>query len=150
MPNTLGIPEEEYRQNLRTEYQVCQQYISSNSTGYWTFASIFLGLSTTALSFIVPNIFSIQAIGFKATVTIIAIGMFIIYCSLNKLLKRANKQNKIVFHRMRDIEKETGMLFQTIMKLKLGHTSGFNYWVIIIYTLSTFWLTILVLTWAIW
>jgi len=144
---------EDRRENLRTEYQVCQQGASGISASHWTFAGIFLGLSTTVLGLIIPKIFEISGasnIGFKIFVTFICIGMLVIYWALNMLLIRDNKRNQRYFNRMRKIDEITGMEIATEQNKPIGAPSGMLYWYAIIGTLGMFWLITLGFIWSTW
>ena len=46
------------RENLRTEYQTCQQSANNETSGYWAFAGIFVSLSIVLLAVIISLLFS--------------------------------------------------------------------------------------------
>ena len=134
-------------EDLRTEYQVCQQAANGQSSSYWAFAGIFLGLSTAGFGLIVPNIFSIPITGFKIFVTFISVGMIAIYWILDFYLSRINTRNRLLHDRMREIETKRGMEAQHQQKGLKG-VSGMCYWRMIIITLSILWILAIILTWS--
>jgi hypothetical protein len=142
---------DEQKENLRVEYQTCQQAINGETQGHWTFAGIFLGLSITVLGIIIPNIFQIHNVSFKILVTFLSIGIIIIYLALDRLLARSNQTNAWFYKRMRAIEGKIGMSAQLVhFVLPREKEHGYTYWEWIFYTLTAFWLIIIVFTWIIW
>jgi len=100
------IPSE---QALLAEYQVCQDARNEQSSSFWTFAGIFLGLSGAALGFIVPYIFKIHDNRFRILVIIIGFLMILIYVLIMGYLKHINGINRSFTDRMKQIEVHLGM-----------------------------------------
>jgi hypothetical protein len=123
------------RENLRTEYQVCQQSADANGSSFWTLSGIFIAFSSVLLSgvifgllsnnslldeYVKTSTFSASASIFTARILtiILGIGMIIIYLALRRWQKRVRFLAKIKYERMNQLELELnmqqGMLVQGI------------------------------------
>jgi hypothetical protein len=142
---------QDQRQNLRVEYEVCQQVANNETGGYWAFAGIFLAFSPILLAGIIAGLFHkeyILLLGFVTT--FLSLGMWIIYYSLWRMLKRANCTQRKAFDRMVIIEKSLGdiELRNNLDKSGIGiKGKGTRWYQSILIVLSTFWLIILVTIW---
>ena len=134
-------------QTLLVEYQVCQQAVSEKSSGHWSFAGIFLGLSMTAYGFVIPEVFQPHGLGFSIFVTIMSILMILIISFVHGLHLRMRKRTILLYRRMEKIEKLTGMNAQ-IEQRDIGGTSGLNWWGLVIIALQLLWFTAIVFVWS--
>lgn len=136
-------------QQLLVEYQVCQQAADGYSAGLWSFAGIFLGLSITALGFLIPSVFQPHSIGFSVFVTIVGVFMIIIYFAVHGLHIRTRQRTRIYYDRMREIEGNEGMHMQ-VQKRQFPLTSGisgFIWWKVVVIMLGLLWVVTVVFVW---
>jgi len=141
------------RQNLRAEYEVCQQVANNATSGYWAFAGIFLAFSSVILAGVFTMLFQWKHLPLLAFIdTFLCLGMWIIYFALWQMSERANYTQRIAFDRMRDIER----MLQN-MKLRRNLDSGgigirgkgASWYGLILLTLSALWLIGLITIWVI-
>ena len=131
---------------LLVEYQALQEAANNETSGYWAFAGIFLGLSAVLLGAVVAVLFSRHSyVRFGIIATVLTIGMWVVYGALLRMLDRANATQELWFRRMRDIERATNM---AIRQQHSHGISGRTLYNIILKIFSLFWLLILVLAWA--
>lgn len=134
-------------ESILVEYQVCQQSVNGQSSSYWAFAGIFLGLSTIGFGLIVPHIFILPNIGFKIFTTFAGGVMIAIYWILDFQRSRIITRNQLCYDRMREIETERGMEIQQRQKEVKG-VKAVCYWRLIISILSILWIVTIILTWS--
>lgn len=140
--------ETESEKALLTEYQVCQQAADGNSAGVWSFAGIFLGLSITALGFMIPSVFQPHSIGFSVFMTIIGVLIIIIYVAVDGLHIRMRQRTRMYYNRMLEIELRTGMVAKTRQYPLTSGISGFIWWRVVIITLGLLWFVAVVFVWC--
>jgi hypothetical protein len=132
-------------EDLRTEYEACQQAANNETMGYWTFAGIFLGLSSAVLAIIINVLLTDPgAKHLGLVVTFLALGMGIIYVALFQMLVRANNTQNKLFKRMKEIENATGMQMRKCQETVTG-IRGQTLYGIILLSLGALWLVALVL-----
>ena len=95
--------------SLLTQYQVCQDAANNETSGYWAFAGILLGLSTVLLGAIIPLLFSPHGATLRIIILFLTLGMWLIYLMLFLILRRANRQQENIFSVMQTIESNLGM-----------------------------------------
>jgi ABC-type Na+ efflux pump permease subunit len=131
------------RENLRTEYQTCQQSANNETSGYWAFAGMFVALSIVLLAAVISVLFNHYK-NLGILVTFLTIGMWITYISLFAMLYRANKAQDKLFSRMMDIDKSTNMKMRQLQNDKHGFP-GWAWYGIILLTLGILWIIVLIL-----
>lgn len=137
-------------EDLRTEYQICQQAADGESLSYWALSGVFLGLSAVVLGNIFYSIFDDgRTLIFKIAVTLLSIGMIVIYFSLKRWLNRANERIRRYYGRMREIEQIRGMMIMNIQHGQMRTSSGMKYFMIIIHVLILFWLLVTAIVWRV-
>jgi hypothetical protein len=134
--------------HLLVEYQVCQEAANGNSAGVWSFAGIFLGLSITALGFLIPSMFQPHSIGFSVFMTIVGVLMIIIYIAVHGLHIRMRQRTRLYYKRMCEIEGLTGMVAQSNQYPLTSGISGFIWWTVVIITLGLLWFVAVVFVWS--
>ena len=134
-------------QALLTEYQVCQDSRNEQTTAFWAFAGIFLGLSVTALGFLAPQIFRAHCTEFNTFLTVIGIGVILIYILILVYLRHINAINGVYTCRMRQIEHLTGMVVMHNRSSVCGPGGTFVMRMMVV-ILSVFWIVAIVIAWS--
>ncbi len=131
-------------ENLRIQYQVCQQAANNETMGYWAFAGIFLGLSTVLLGAVVNSLFNLQTHEphFRIIVALLTLGMWIIYLALYLMLERVNRRQRGFLNRMGEIEKKTNM---NVLQRDIPGIRGETLYGAILAILAAFWLAVLII-----
>ncbi len=136
----------DHLEDLRVEYQGCREGANGLSSSHWSFAGIFLGVSTAGFAFIIPNIFNPHNTGFKIFITFVSAGMLVIILMVHKMLTRMDIRYHSFLDRMREIELKRGMEAE-IRQERIGR-GGMIYWKILIATLSILWVLVIIFTWS--
>lgn len=140
------------QENLRTEYEVCQQAANNETSGIWSFAGIFLAFSSVILAAIIAAIFQKSWLLLLGFIDIfLSVGFWIIYYKIWEILKRANDTQKLIFMRMQCIENDLGNIHLRKMLAAEGigtRGTGENWFKCILTVLSVLWLVVLIVIWV--